>query len=138
MAVAFDITADHHVFIGTAKDLEFVIYEDETQAAAIDITGWDLLWEMRLTDRSDTVLISKETGSPTEVAIAGTFNADPAQNTQKVTVHILADDTYADWLSPPEVLVKPNIYRYALRRTDDGSEMILTFGEIQILQAAAH
>lgn len=136
MAVAVNVTADDHVFIGSVKDLEFAVYTDENATEAIDADGWTLRFDVRLTDRSDEVLISKESGSPVEIEVTGTFDSDPADNTQRIVVHLFADDTYRADLSPPEVLVRPNIYRYALKRTDPGNETELAFGELELLQSA--
>lgn len=138
MAVAVNITENDHVFIGKTKDLKFLLYTDHNQTEALDAEGFGLQFDVRLTDRADKVFITKQTGlgSPAEIEVIGVFNSDPAQNTQFIVVHLLRADTYDESVSPPEILVRPNIYRYSLDRTDGGSETVHTFGELVVLQSA--
>jgi hypothetical protein len=121
MALEQTITADDHWFVGEDKDLVFTIYTDDTKTAIQDVTGWALRWRLRKSDGSP-VLIEKTSGGG-GIAVSGVFNADPAVNTQKVTVTILDTDT-----DP----LMSGTYRQRLVRTDDGFETVLTFGDVEL------
>ena len=56
------------------------------------------------------------------------INVDRATNTQRVIVAIADTDTAA---------LAAGIYKHALKRTDEGSETILSFGDLVLQKAAA-
>jgi hypothetical protein len=97
------------------------------EQAALDITGWGLSWKIKRSkdDDDDAALVTKTTSNG-GITIAGVFNADKALNAQRATVVITDTDT--DPLEPG------NCY-YELKRTDQGSEQVITFGRILLLRA---
>lgn len=143
MAYRRDITADDKVFYDTDNILKFRVWSGDPTAAEIaantatpqDVTGWTMSWTLRKKAKTaDPPLIYKTTSSG--IAITGVFNADPLVNTQRVEVTIEDTDTY-DVSVSPNVIIKAGMYEHALKRTDTGSEGILTWGTFKLLQAAA-
>jgi hypothetical protein len=111
-------------FIGEDKLLEYeVLQEDE--ATPQDVTGWAMSWALKRNDNaSDPPIISKTTVSG--ITITGIFNAVRATNTQRVIITIIDTDTDA---------LRAATYRYALKRTTEGFESILAYGNATLLKA---
>ena len=140
-ALEVNIADEQRCFLGTDIELEFQIGDDEATAATIaantatmvDVSGWALEFVVRTSDtKIGDALLSKTTAAG--ITIAGTFNASPTTNTQRVTVTIAdtdipAWDGSAGW--------KPKTYRYSLKRTDAGSEKVLAFGDFVLQEATA-
>ena len=120
MAFEQNITAAWHWFLGEDKDLEFVIYQEDGVTVQ-DITGWALEWVLRVED-DDTgaAVISKTTSS-------GIALTTPTSGVATVTI---ADTDTAD--------LTVGTYRHALKRTDDGAETILAWGDCVLRQAVCH
>lgn len=144
MAYHRDITADDQVFFDTDRILRYTVYQGNPTAAEIaavtaipqDVSGWSLAWTLRK-KLTGAAMIEKLTGSPGGIAITGTYNVDPAVNTQRVEVTLADTDTY-DPDASPAVNLKAGSYVYALKRTDDGEETVLAYGKFKLLQAAAY
>lgn len=148
MALEQDITAEKRIFLGEDKRVEFPIYDqtdltDEELLAEIaagtatplDVSGWELLFDIRKKDNTaDPAIIEKTTGSPGGITVIGTWDASQSVNTQRIRVLLDDTDTY-DPTASPDVVVKKGTYRYALKRMDDGSETVLVFGKFVFLQA---
>lgn len=145
MAYQFDVLAPRdRVFLGEDKRIEAVIYDqgtmsDEELEAAItagtappvNVSGWSLTWALRLKDNSaDPALIQKSTGG-SGITVEGTFNSNPALNTQLVVIQLEDSDSY----NPPTVELKAARYRHSLKRMDAGIETVLFFGYFQFVQA---
>lgn len=145
MALERNIT----LFIGEDKALTFEIFDqagltdDELEAAIEagtatmqDVSGWAFEFLVRLKDTTTgAALINKDSGSPTEIEVTGTYNATRATNTQRVVVHLFDTDTAA--ADGSAVLLAPKTYRYSLKRTDAGAETILAYGDFELMQATA-
>jgi hypothetical protein len=131
MATESNIEKDDDVFIGEDKQLSFTVLDSAN--VPIDITGWALAFIMRRKDTStgDPVL-SKATGSG--ISITGTYDADPAVNTQRAVVALADTDTAQN---DGTIVISPAKYRYSLKRTDAGSETILAFGNFVLREATA-
>src|ERR1700741_3945327 len=98
MALQRDFTKDHRIFLREDKLLLFPIYDqtDLTEgelpalneagpASPADMTGKDLLWDLRRKDNTaDPALIEKTSGDG--ISLTGTFNASQSVNTQRVAV----------------------------------------------------
>lgn len=102
-------------YIGEDKVFPFTIYQKSADGTLTttrqDISGWALRWDVRRTDsEADPVVLTKVTS-------AGIVITDGPNGQGTITVA----DTDTDALSP-------RIYRHALKRTDDGSETVLLFG----------
>jgi len=122
MAIESPISRAHRWFTGEDKTLKFPVYQGD-DVTPQDVTGWGLTWILRRKDAdADPALLVK---TPT---ITGTYNATPALNTQRVEVSIVDTDTEN---------FAAGTYRYSLKRTDDGSETILAYGDAVLQQATA-
>jgi hypothetical protein len=123
MAIQQNITAADGWFTGEDKTLEFEVLEPDG-ATPEDVTGWALEWQLRpVANAADPPTLSKV---PT---IIGTYNAVRATNTQRVEVTIAASDTAA---------LTARTYQHALKRTDAGSETVLSYGSALLQTAATH
>jgi hypothetical protein len=128
----------YKVFLGEDKVIKFQIFVDGTTQAQVDagtatpldVTGYGLTWIVRKTDKADTASITKATGG-LGITITGTWNASQGTSTQRIVITLVDTDT------SDTAIWKPNIYRHSLKRTDDGSETILAFGDFEFLQATA-
>lgn len=148
MALEINLPAD---LIGIAEEAKFLFIGDDTTirfqignddatlatiaagtATMVDVDGWALSFIVRKADTTTgTPLLTKTTSSG--ITITGTFDALASNNTQRVVVAI--DDTDTAAADGSSVVLKPNTYRYSLKRTDDGSEKILAFGDFVLTEA---
>jgi hypothetical protein len=157
MAVEVNIVSpERRVFIGTDVRLEFALYEqpstmtDEEFQALIDaalaadtvpalvplsLTGKAWAWVLRRRDSSSTALINKT--SAAGITVEGTYNVDPALNTEILVVTLVDTDSWNPSPADPVVNIRAGIYRHSLKRTDDGFEMVAAFGAFQFLRATA-
>lgn len=120
MAEEANIASDW--FVGEDKIFAFTIYQKSAAGVLSpsrqDITGWALRWDLRRSDsEGDPVVLTKATGS-------GIAITNGAQGEGTITLV----DTDTDSLSP-------RVYRHALKRTDDGSETVLLFGNAVLKKA---
>ena len=140
MANERNFTKDDDLFVGDDISLEFEVFEDDLVVAMVadgngverqtyvsgtpeDVSAWALSFAVRTSDTTTAgPVISKTTASG--ITITGTYDADHADNTQRVVVAIADTDTF-----DVAVLVPPKTYRYSLKRTDPGSEKTLAFGK---------
>jgi hypothetical protein len=112
-------------FVGEDKTIPFEVYSSD-EATIEDVTGWAIQWVLRKTVGDDAIVLSKTTGAAS-VTITGSYDADPAVNTQRVNV--LISDTDTDNFQPGK-------YQHALKRTDDTFETILSYGDVHLKKAA--
>jgi hypothetical protein len=124
MAIEHHFTKDDHIFRGEDKHLRFPVYEEDGVTPK-DVSGMALAWVMRGRAANAPELIRKTTDDG--ISVEGAFNIDPDLNTQEVVVDILDTET--------EGIAAGN-YRHALKRTDEGSETVLSFGDFVLLGAA--
>lgn len=114
MAEQSNITGDW--YIGEDKVFPFTIYQKTALGVLTstpqDITGWAIRWDMRRSDsESDPVVLMKATGG-SGIAITSGVSGQG---------EISIADTDTDALTA-------RVYRHGLKRTDDGSETVLLFG----------
>ena len=111
--------------IGTDFNYPFDV-RNEAQTASIDITGFALSWMLKraLTDLDAAAALTLTTGGST-IIINGTYNVDPAVNTQRATVTIADTDTDA---------LNPGVYHWELKRTDAGLESRLAYGSVPLVR----
>ena len=112
-------------FVGEDKSLPFEVYSQD-EATIENVTGWAMQWVLRRVQGGDDVKLSKTT-SGGGVAISGTYNADPAVNTQRVTVTVADTDTQ---------FFQPGLYMHTLKRTDAGFATVLAYGQVFLKKAA--
>ena len=136
MATTRNFVGDDAIFLGDDTEIDFTIYADADQTTIEDVTGWEMSFAIRKSDRSSVILIEKSTegSSPAGIVISGTFHASPATNTQTVTVRLDDTDSYDE--NSPVVELAPGRYRYALKRMDSGSETTLARGDFEFVQGA--
>jgi hypothetical protein len=135
---------DRRIPIGDDRTLSFTIYNedglelDENQeyvsGTCKDVSGYALTFIVRTSDTtSNAALITKTVGSG--ITISGSFNASNSLNTQRVEVVVEDTDT---WSTDPEgQRLSPKTYRYALKRTDAGSETLLAYGDFVLFKTTA-
>ena len=133
--IEFDITEDQHMVVGDDRFLRMTLYEDHDQTLPMDVSGQPLVWILKTSDKSETVLIEKTTeGSPPGITIEGAYNPDPDLNTQQVVIALYAEDLYSQ-TSPPGVRLTQKTYRYALKRVTDGARSTFQRGDFRWLYA---
>jgi hypothetical protein len=116
MSVEAPIATDKNLFIGEDRSLDFTVVD--ANGTAVDITSYGLEWVMRERAASATADITKTTSS-------GITLTDPTNGVCRVAI---ADtDTLA---------LLPGTYFHTLRRTDDDSETVLSFGDVILRYAA--
>lgn len=126
-AVDFGGSDTDRVFLGTDLTKAFHVLDydtDTTGATAKDITGWAITFLARKTDDSSAALLTKT------LTIAGTFNATATLNAQRATVTLADTDLTAAVFGP-----RGGRYRYSVKRTTDGSETILAYGDFIVERA---
>lgn len=114
MAEESNISTDF--YIGEDKEFPFIIYQKDASGNLTttpqNLTGWSLRWDMRKTDNAiDPVVLTKSTGGSGITIDVGSGGTG--------TITIADTDTDA---------LPPRVYRHALKRTDNGSETVLLYG----------
>lgn len=115
MAIEANIGHDDEFFLGEDKSLVFTIYQSDGTTVQ-DITGWSLSWMLkkRIADLDAAALITKTT-------LNGIVLTSAALGICTVTVNDTDTDTLED-----------DLYAHELKRTDDGSETVLSFGGVRL------
>jgi hypothetical protein len=126
MAFEQTIGGEGELFRGEDKTLELEVLQsgedaDDTAATPENIAGWAIQFIVRLKDDSsgDPVLTKTAT-------VSGSYNATRASNTQRAVVTLTDTDMDA---------LVPRIYRHSWKRTDDGSETVLAYGNFSVQRA---
>ena len=110
-----NITLDHGFFIGTDRTIKIKVTEDDETTAQV-MTGFALTWELKESP-TGTVLITKSTGGDGITIVNGDGTNDEADI-------VLADEDTEG--------LTPGLKYHHLRRTDAGSELVLTFGDAHL------
>lgn len=130
MANEVNITVADKFFLGEDKVLSFTV--TDRAGVPLDASTWTLEYVVRKNDKTTVEAIPTKTKLNGGILVVGTFNVNPAVNTQKVQIFFPSDDTTK--LKPYTV----QVYRHSLKRTDVGEEGILVYGSISFLQAPSH
>ncbi len=117
MAVRFNITADEDFFIGADQPIEIDVKQSDGSTPQA-MTGWALTWELK-DSPADTAHFSKTVGGGISIG-----NGSGTDDRATITV--------ADTDTEP---LEPGLYYHQLRRTDAGSERILSFGTVVLLES---
>ena len=120
MSKVADITGNDHFIKGEDKTIVFDIVD--SAGTAQTMTGWALEWIVRKTVDAPSATLTKTTGAA-QVAIS---NGDGTDDRATVTV------TDTDTVDLPA-----GRYQHALRRTDAGSEQVLAYGYLELIETAA-
>lgn len=120
MASNVDVGGSGALFIG--EDKQFRLEVLDSADVPVDITGWVIVLLVRLREASAEALLTKT------ATVSGTYSATRTANTQRAIVDVadteLSEDTF-----------DPRTYRYSFKRTDDGSETILAYGNFVMQRA---
>jgi hypothetical protein len=119
MAIRDDIDADDDFYTGEDKTITVTIYQaDDTTAQ--NITGWALsyTWKRAKTDADADAVLTKTTSN-------GITLTTPTDGVCTIAIA----DTDTDGLVA-------RTYWHELKRTDAGSETVLTTGTVELQQAA--
>lgn len=121
MAYEVDIGGDGELFVGEDKLLRLEIID--SAGLPVNIAGWNILWDVRVTEIATTPALLTKTGS-----VSGTFNASRASNTQRALFQLT--NTELDLLSA-------RIYRHSFKRLGSGVNTIVVWGKITPQKATA-
>jgi hypothetical protein len=114
MAENVKIGGSGNLFVGEDKTFRLELLD--AAGVPVDMTGWVVRLDVRTSDTAAAALLS---GNAT---ITGTYNAARAVNTQRA--ELTATDTQMGAFSS-------TTYRHSWKRTDDGSETILCYGDFR-------
>lgn len=119
MAIRDDIDADDDFYTGEDKTITVTIYQSDG-ATPQNITGWSLsyVWKRAKTDADSAAVLTKTTAN-------GIALTTPVDGVCTVTI----SDTDTDSLTA-------RTYWHELKRTDAGSETVITTGTVELQQAA--
>lgn len=121
MATNVNIGGDGSLFVGEDKTLDLEVLD--TAGVPVNIATWAMVFDVR--DRDNSPDPPKLTKIPT---VIGVYNATRANNTQRARV-ILTDSELNT------VIAKT--YRQSWKRTDDGFETVLLYGNFAPQKATA-
>lgn len=116
MSIEAPIAKSDNWFIGEDKIFEFTVVDSDGDIQ--DISGWSLEWVLRQRPDRDAAVLTKTDEDGIELT-------SPASGICQVTI------TDANTLA-----LSPGSYYHTLRRDDDDSETVLSFGEAILRQAA--
>jgi hypothetical protein len=126
MAFEQTIGGEGTLFVGEDKTLSLELLQsgsdpDSSASVPENMAGWAVQFIVRIKDDS--------TGNPilTKTAtVSGSYSATRASNTQRAVVTLTDTDMDA---------LVPRIYRHSWKRTDDGSETVLAYGNFSVQRA---
>lgn len=110
---------DARVFVGEDKTISLEVLDADD--IPVNITGFTLLLDVRLTDTAAAPALLSISGS-----VSGTYSATRSANTQRASFTLT--DTQTGTLSARQ-------YRYSIKRTDDGSETVIAVGPFIVERA---
>jgi hypothetical protein len=109
------------LYVGADHAIDMTVYTDSTQETVQEITGWAILLDIRDYDRASTTLLS------VAGTVSGVFNSSPGTNTQNVTFALSDTDLAASIFKGDDTPL-----RYSIKRTDNGFEQPLRYGDVTI------
>lgn len=114
--------------MGVDHTFPFHIKDDDLDASVnVSTFAMSFLVKRFPEDADNAALITKTTSSG--ITVAGTFNATPASNAQRVSVAVLDTDT------TPSSTLQPCLAHWELKRTDAGLEVVMAYGRMDLQQA---
>ncbi len=128
MAYRQDLGGGGTLFVGEDVEINFEILPQganvtDPSVQPIDISGWGLTFVVRATESptSPPLLTVPAT-------VVGTYNVVRATNSQRARVTLTDSDLAA-------AVFQPGTYKHSLKRTDDGSEKVVSYGDFEVEQA---
>lgn len=111
MANNVDIGSDGSLFVDEDKLFKLVVLD--TNGVPVNIATWTIGLYVGTNDNNHDVL------TKTPATVTGTYDADPDVNTQEAQVSV----------AKASLGMKSKSYRYSWKRTDDGSNTVLAWGD---------
>lgn len=111
MATTENIGGNGELFVGEDKTIRLLM-------PGVDIAGWNILFDVRKTDKTPDPAIFSKTAT-----VTGTFNVDQLAS-------VVLTDTEMN-------TVKASNYRYSFKRMDDANETVLARGNFAPEKATA-
>jgi hypothetical protein len=108
-----DIRLRHLFYRGDRKTVEVRTYTSRQRTTIRDLTGAELRWILAPA-KGQAPTLEKTTAPGGGITITGTFNADPAVNTQVVVIEFVEADTAE---------LAAGKWWHQLRRTDVGATL---------------
>lgn len=129
MAIERNITADDKWFTGTDKRLVMTVFASDGVTPE-DVATWAMSWMVKKNRKvADADALIAKTTAAGSLTITGTYNVDPATNTQRVRCSVSDEDLQAGEIKAGKE------YYHELKRTVVGSEEVLIHGTLIFLQA---
>lgn len=120
MAALVTVGGSGAILVG--EDKQFKLECLNTLDVPVDMTGWAITFDVRTSDVSEAVLITKT------ATVSGVYSATRSANTQRATATVTDTDLAA-------TVFDAKTYRYSFKRTDDGSETVLAWGNFVVQRA---
>jgi hypothetical protein len=117
MSIRFDITKENEFFIGEDRTINIDVKQSD-ESTAQTMTGWSLTWELKPSP-GEAFSIQKTTSDG--ITIGNGVGTD-----DRASITIGDGDTEA---------IEPGVYYHQLRRTDAGSEQLLSFGDVTLRES---
>jgi hypothetical protein len=113
--------------LGKDAAIDVTVFRDDAKTQIRDVAGYTINFMIKrsLDDADGAALFS------TTATVTGTYNIDPAANTQKVVAQI------ADTDLPVSTTAGGRVF-WAFTRTDDGSETVLVDGTMMLKKPVKH
>lgn len=108
MAALVTLGGAGSLFVGEDKTLKWELID--TTGVPVDMSGWAI--RLLVLSSSGTVMINKT------ASITGSYSSTRSANTQRAVVT----------LTDTDMEIPDGTHQHSLKRTDDGSETILTYG----------
>ena len=109
MGARVTIGGSGSLFVGEDKTVRFEVLD--TDDVPVNIASWTIA--MIVHSKLGDVLLTKS------ATVSGTHNATRSVNTQRASVT----------LTDTELQIPPGTHLYSCKRTDDGSEAVLAYGD---------
>ena len=115
MAIQATMGGAGELFVGEDKTLKLELIG--ITGLPVDMTGWGV--RCLVLSKQSEVLIDKN------ASITGVYNAARSDNTQRAVVTLTDSD----------MSIQEGVHRHSWKRTDDGSETVLAYGDCIIERA---
>ena len=116
-AIETDIDKSENVFTAEDRPLAYDVVDSATPAVPLDVSAFDLIWELKVSLDAATALVTKATGG------GGITVGDGVATNDRATVDLTDADTAG---------LKPGTYFHVLRRTNSANASWLSYGKITI------
>jgi hypothetical protein len=120
MATTQTIGGGGVLFVGEDKKVRLELLD--LSGNPVDMTGWDVLFDVRKSDTATDAIFSKT------ALFEGAFAPVRVDNTQRAWIQLTDDELNT---------VKAKTYRHSWKRMDDGSETVLSRGPFAPEKATA-